>query len=227
MRIFINEYIKVLAYTFMGLLFAYSSFFLILNIYHYQEVRKSYSLDVADSENYKSIVANLKLIEKNLDVEVANYTGDSDGFAMATLQKNLYGCITDINNNSFKEMKAKKDINVKDTEALKNIVVNSVINSCLIEKLYYTTYDTKNIKFLSNDAILLKTNIDTINSEVDYINKAIMNNSSLSFNTTNSLNNVYNSVGDNYNNLLNLYKRSTDILLTVSSKFNKEVVEHD
>lgn len=223
MRIFVNEYTKVLAYTFIGLLFSYCSFFLIINIYHYQEVRKAYDNDVSKLEAYTSINNNIDLIKKNLNVNVDNYKGTTDKFDMLTLQQNLSSCVDDLDSENLKKIINKKSINIKNVEKLRELVSNDVVNKCLIEKLYYVTYNNSNIKFLTNDAVLVKMNIDTINSELEFINNDIINNSSLYFNTTDFLKTIDNKVGNNYNNLLNLYKRSSDVVLALSSKFNQEV----
>ena len=227
MRVFINDYTKVLAYTIIGIIFAYSSFFLILNIYHYQEVRKTYNKEVNKLEDYNSIKQNIELINKNLDVNLDNYKGFEDDFDMATLQHNLLNCNDELNNTYFNNLQNKTSINIKDVEQMRSVVLNNVVNSCLIENLYYITYNRDNVNFLKNDEILLKINIDTINSEMNYINKDIMNNSGLYFYTNNTLNTIYNKPGDNFNNLLNLYKKSSDLVLTISSKFNQEVISND
>ena len=227
MRIFINEYTKVLAYTFIGLLFAYCSFFFILNIYHYQEVRKTYNINIQKNEDYKSIIKNIDLIKDNIDVDVDNYNGSSNKLAMFTLQKNINSCLDDIDNNYLKSLKNKKSVDIKDAEKMKTVLVNDVINLCLIEKLYYVTYNNDDIKFLQKDAALLKSNIDGINVDGDFINKNIGSNSSLYFTTFDSSNNIYSKVGNNYEQLLNIYKRSTDVFLTISSKFGEEVRSND
>lgn len=227
MRLFINEYTKVLAYTFIGLLFSYCSFYFIANIYHYQEIRRPYVVDVKEMDTYKSIIENIDLIEKNIDAPLQNYHGNENQAAMLDLRENLSNCVTNMDNEYLETLSKKKKINIKDVETLRGIVTNSVVNGCLIENMYHLTYEKEDIKFMKENSLFLKENIDTINSQLDFRKREILNNSSLYFNTNSSSNNFYNKTGDNFEQLLGIYKDSTELVLTVSSKFNNEVIYND
>lgn len=227
MRLFINEYTKVLAYAFIGLIFAYCSFYLIANIYHYQEIRKNYIVDVKEMDTYQSIIDNIDLIEKNIDVKIENYRGSENSTAMVDLRENLSNCVMSMDNEYLKTLSQKKEISIKDVETLRGVVTNSVVNGCLIENMYHLTYEKDDLKFMKDSSIFLKQSIDTINSQLDFRKRDILNNSSFYFNTNSAYSNVYNKTGDNFLQLLSIYEESTELVLSVSSKFNNEVIHND
>lgn len=227
MRIFINEYIKVLAYSLIGLLFAYSAFYLIANIYHYQEIRKTYDKNIVEIDNYKKIKNNINKIKDNITVDSNNYTEETS-LSVKQLRNNLSNCLTYLDNDYFKDLKSKEKVDIKDVENLRAVVSNDVINGCLIENIYYITYQNEyNMNFLEFNNQIIKSHIDSLNNQLYYINRDIQNNSSFYFNTKFINNNNYDKVGDHFNNLLDIYKESSDLVLIISDKYNKEVTNND
>lgn len=227
MRIFINEYIKILGYALTGLLFAYSSFYLIANIYHYQEIRKNYNKDIYNSENFQTIKSNIVKINKNISINNDNYIGSSSNASIIQLRNNLSNCLVYLDNDYFKTLEKKDSFNIQDVDVLRGIVLNDVINGCLIENIYYITYiNENNITFLTDDSQIIKNIIDSLNNRLYYINRDLQNNSSIYFNSKFISSNNYDKVGDNLNNLLDIYKESTDLVLIISDKYNKEVANN-
>ena len=227
MRIFINEYTKIFAYTFLGIIFAYASFYLFANIYHYQEVRKKHDIKLVEEDNYHNITSNVTKAKKNIEVDVDKYKGATDKLMMLQLKSGISSCISNINNEDFQKLASKEKITVVDVENLRQILVNNVINDCLIGDLYFVTSSKQNVKFLVQDRELIKLEIDSINSKTEYINKYLNNNSSLSFQTESANNNVFDSVGDSFQYLLDIYEDSSKVVLEISNKFNKEVTSND
>ena len=209
MRIFINEYIKVLAYSLIGLLFAYSAFYLIANIYHYQEIRKTYDKNIVEIDNYKKIKNNINKIKDNITLDSNNYTEETS-LSVKQLRNNLSNCLTYLDNDYLKYLKSKEKVDIKDVENLRAVVSNDVIHGCLIANIYYiTSHNEYNMPFL------------------EFNNRDIQNNSSFYFNTKFINNNNYDKVGDHFNNLLDIYKESSNLVLIISDKYNKEVTNND
>lgn len=227
MRIFINEYTKIFAYTILGIIFAYASFYLFGNIYHFQEVRKQYDIKVDETDNYHNVVVNMERVKKNIEPDVNSYKGTTDKLMMIQLKSGLSNCVTNINNNDFKKLSEKKKITIVDVDNFRQLLVNNVVNDCLIEDLYFITSPKQDVKFLEQDRYLIKLEMDSINKRTEYINKYINNNSSLSFQTDSAKNNVFDSVGDSFQYLLDIYEDSSKLVLEISNKYSKEVTNND
>jgi len=227
MRIFINEYTKIFAYTILGIIFAYASFYLFANIYHYQEVRKTYDIKVEEMDNYHNIISNVKKIEKNTEADVNKYKGSTDKLMMFQLKSGLSTCATNLNNEDLKKLSKKEKITVIDVENFRQQIVNNVINDCLIGSLYFVTSPKQNVKFLEQDRDLIKMEIDSINKKAEYMNRYVNNNSSLSFQTESAKHNTFDSVGDSFQYLFDIYEDSSKLVLEISNKYNKEVTDND
>jgi len=223
MRIFVNEYTKIAAYAFLGIIFSYASFYLIANIYHYQEIRKEVVINTKEMDSYVKTKHNLERIKRNNAINVDSYNGGIDSFWLLNLQSALTDCYDSMNNDVFKSLEKKQAINVKNVEALRQTLVNDVVNSCLIGNLYSVTSQDSKYTFLENDNKYIKSEIDSINKRTDFINRQLNNNSSLYFNTEFATKNVYNDVDDTFQYLLDIYKDSSNLLLEISNKYQEEV----
>ena len=156
MRIFINEYTKVAAYAFLGIIFSYASFYLIANIYHYQEIHKEVAVNISDIDSYQNIKKNLIKVSNNNKTNISSYNGSVDSMRMLEFKSMLDSCYTTMNNEEFKSLENKVKLNIKDVENFRQVVINNVINDCLVEQLYHFTSEDINISFLEKDKKYLK-----------------------------------------------------------------------
>ena len=75
MKKFIQEYLKIFAYTGLGLAMIISSFYLLINFYHSSEVSKALYISENDT-NYTTYKQKLDEIKNNLS-EFSRKTGTS------------------------------------------------------------------------------------------------------------------------------------------------------
>ena len=52
---FVKQYVKIITYSLIGLAFAFASFYLLSNAYHYLEIRKDFVVDF----NTQPLVSNI------------------------------------------------------------------------------------------------------------------------------------------------------------------------
>ena len=64
---FIKEYLKIVSYSFLGLIFAFASFYLLANLYHYFELQKSFSTDFSKQTVIMNIDDSLSKIRSNIN----------------------------------------------------------------------------------------------------------------------------------------------------------------
>ena len=223
MRIFVNEYTKIAAYAFLGIIFSYASFYFIANIYHYQEIRKEVSISLKENDTYVKIEQNLEKVKTVTEINVDSYHGSVDSFSLLSLRSSLTNCEESMNNEVFQSYGKKGKINIKDVEDFRETVVNEVINTCLIENMYSLTSKDSKYKFLESDKKYIKSEIESINQRAEIINKQLNNNSSFYFNTEFARKNVYNDVYDSFQYLLDIYKDTSDLVLEISDKYKSEV----
>lgn len=226
MKQILKEYVKILAYAITGIVFVFASFYLIMNIYHMEEVSSTFSLNVEEDTNYQEIKKKIDNTQKYTTVSVNDSIGKADKEFLATLKSKLTYCNTALNNDTFQELAHKKEMSIKDVYNLKNVLNANVINGCLIEQLHYLTYyDNKdgNSDGLTNYSEYIKLNIDTIRSKLDYIDKDMLNNSSYYYNSSNATVSIMNKYQDMYDDIMTTYNQSASLVELLSKWLYEEV----
>lgn len=226
MKQVLKEYAKVFSYTITGMVFVFASFYLIINIYHYEEVRDTFTVNMSDDINYKSIESRITNITKYTNVNVNKRKGKADKKFLSNLQSKLNYCNEALSNDEFKNLKEKKELSIKDVYNLRNALNAKVINGCLVEQLHYLTY--YNDKDGSSDGLtkysdMIKLNIDTISSKLNYIDKDLLNNSSYYYTTTTTKASVMNKPQDMFNDIMTTYDESASLVETLSKWLYEEV----
>lgn len=231
MKQILKEYVKIFSYAITGIVFVFASFYLIMNIYHMEEVSTTFSINVEEDSNYEEIKNKIETIEKYTSVSVNDRTGKADKEFLADLKSKLTYCNTALNNETFQELANKKTMSIKDVYNLKNVLSTNVINGCLIEQLHYLTYyDDKegSSDGLTNYSEYIKLNIDAISSKLNYIDKDLLNNSSYYYNSSNATVSVMNKPQDMYEDLMTTYNQSASLIEMLAKWLYEEVgVTHD
>lgn len=226
MKQILKEYIKVFSYAITGIVFVFASFYLIVNIYHMEEVSASFVLDVNKDTNYNEINEKISNIKKYTNVSVNKSKGKADKEFLATLNSKLSYCNTALENDTFKEFSSKKEMTIKDVYNLRNALSSNVINGCLVEQLHYLTYyDDKdgNSDGLTKYSGYIKLNIDTIRSKLNYIDKDLLNNSSYYYNSSNANIAIMNKPKDMYEDIMTTYNQSASLVQMIAEWLYEEV----
>ncbi len=222
MREFINQYIKLIASALTGLIFAYASFYLILNIYHQQEIARVMKVDVQSLSSYTTIQKNLDEVAENIKFTPNTYKGPYDTTMLLSMQGAISICRNYIMNDTFKDLTTHQEIGIVDIENFRSSFQNDVVNKCMIEQLYYFTSDRPILKEIRP---FIKSNIQLFIDSDMYIKRDIFNNSSYFFNSDHTDNTYRSSVKDAFAHVMNHYKSASDFLLEVSRWYKDRVEE--
>lgn len=69
---FFKQYLKIINYTLIGLVFAFTSFYLLANGYHYLELRKDYHVEFNSQPLVTSFENKIKTVNDNISKFNAN-----------------------------------------------------------------------------------------------------------------------------------------------------------
>ena len=220
----LKEYLKVIGYTFTGLVFGATFFLLFINFYHYKDI--STKLVKADSSIQKLQTVNEKLTEIKGTVSSFNpnlYNGPKERVMLMTINSRMQLCVKAFENEDLNKMLNKKEMTITDVYRLQNLYQSQIVNGCIVTQLYELGLTGENAKFHDEDlakiAPFIKLNADSIREDNDYVSKVLLNNGSFFFSSENSKTNIYEMTRDSYAEVSSSYYKSIDLLLEISRWF--------
>ena len=223
---FLKQYLKIINYSILGIIFAFTCFYFLANCYHYLELRRDYTADISSLSIIENINGNLEKINNNINSFNPNtYKGKIPTNTMMRIQKNLGKCYESINNDSYKNAISSNRINIIDVYNLREAYENNISNTCLVNNLSWLTLDTNNINsdFLNSNKKLIAKQIDLLLTNTTYLKKDILNNSSYFYNTNIASNSVKSNTRDGFYEVMDAYNFASDFVLYMSDWFKMEV----
>lgn len=225
---YIKSYFRAIAYMVMAIVFAFSSFYLFINIFHTLELSKKVDINVNDSVVIKDYYQKIENIDNNIkNFNPNSYHGtEVPATKMIVIQGNLKQCSSILKNTYLESLKDKKSIDIKDVYELRNSYENSILSECIINNLYWTSSLSENginsSKLLANQE-LINFYISTLKNNTSYLKKDLLNNSSYYFNTSTASSGVKDNVRDGFYETLSAYKNAVNYVEYISKWFNTEV----
>ena len=224
---FVKQYVKIITYSLIGLAFAFASFYLLSNAYHYLEIRKDFVVDF----NTQPLVSNIneKIAKVNQNVAAFNintYSGNISSTRMSNISSGLKACINSFQNDTYKSMYGKKQISIIDVYNLRESYENDILGDCIVNNLYWTTTVENtnfNSTYLQTNSDMIKLYVDSLLSETSYLKNDLLNNSSYFYNTSIASASVKNNTKDGFYEVLNAYDRAASFVEFVSNWFYNEV----
>lgn len=224
--VFIKQYIKIISYALMGLVFSFAAFYLLINAYHYLELRKDYIDDFDNEALVLSFQEKMARVSNNISGFDANrYSGNIETSKMIVISSNLNACINSFNNETIKNMQGKKRITIVDVYNLRESYEDSILSKCITGSLYWTTSvnsDNFNSKYLVDNKDMMKLYVNSLVNETSYLKKDLINNSSYFFNTSIATASVKNNTKDGFYEVLNAYNKAANYVEFVSEWFRNE-----
>ena len=224
---FVKQYIKIINYLLMGLVFGFTSFYLFANLYHYLEIRKDFILDVANQPMVHDIDTKMNQIEANLSAYNANtYQGRLSTTQMTTIYYNIKACTESFKNKTFTSLKQKNRITIVDVYNLRESYEDDILSSCIVNNLYWTTTLTESTfpnTYLVNNKEMIQLYINSLLTETSYLKKDLLNNSSYFFNTTVASNSMKDNTKDGFYEVMNSYGKAANFVEFISNWFKNEV----
>lgn len=223
---FIKQYFKIVNYALMGLIFMFAGFYLLVNAYHYLEIRKDYITDVSQENLVINLEEKLNSVLLNVaSFNVNDYNGGISSNQMAITKTNLTSCVNQFRNETYNLIKNKDRITIVDVYNLRESYENNVLSKCIVNGLYWTTMveDDYGSKYLFNNKDVTQLYVSSLLSETSYLKKDLLNNSSYFFNTSIASSSLKNNTKDGFYEVMSAYNKAADFVQYVSVWFKNEV----
>ena len=222
---FIKQYFKVIGYMLMGLVFIFSSFYLLANAYHYLEIRKDYIVDFDQLPVVDSIKKNLEDTTANINAFDPNtYTGSLPVNTMILIKENLTNCVKHFNNDTYNSLHQKTRISIIDVYKLSDSYDEQILNNCIVNNLNWVTSEKNDnlTDYLIQTKDINKMYVQSLINSTSYLKKDLLNNSSYYYNTGIASSSVKDNTRDGLNEVLDAYNKASKYLLYISNWFRKE-----
>ena len=219
MKRFIKEYLKVISYAALGLIFIVASFYLVMNYYHYEELKRPLYISSGDI-NYLNYQEKLNEISNNLnEFRSKNSTNDN----LKTMYNKLLTCQTVLQSDgTLANLPVNTYFNSHDIYELGSKFQTDVLNVCWALHLSYLTEEEVALEF-QDVAPYVTSSINTIHNQVNFALAEIQNNSSYFYTTNITSSTIRNYLSADYTMISNAYNEFADIILNLSETINKEI----
>lgn len=223
---FIKQYLKIVNYSLIGLVFGFACFYILSNAYHYLEIRKDYIVDVDNERLTLEIENRLKNINENVSsFNANNYHGNISNTRMLLIYQNLNSCVNSFHNKIYKDIYSKNKITIIDVYNLRESYENNILNDCLVTNLHWTTSANDNLgsNYLANNSYLIKLHMNLLSNETSYLKKDLLNNSSYFYNTLISSSSIKDNTKDGFYEVMSAYNKAASFVEFISIWFKNEV----
>jgi len=224
---FIKQYLKILSYVSTGLVFAFASFYLLANLYHFFELRKDFYTSFNNELIVTDIDKTLETVNNNINAfNSSNYKGQIPTNNMNLIRQNLSNCISSFNNSAMSEMRNKNVITIVDVYRLRESYENDILNKCVVNNLHWLTEaDSSYGNYLVDNKDLSKLYIDALVASTSYLKKDLLNNSSYYYNTSIASTSTLDNTRDGFYEVMDAYNRAAKLVLYVSEWYKVEAVK--
>ncbi len=227
MKRFIVEYINIIGYVMTGLIFAFATFMLFVNFYHYKEVNNKYVKSKEYTSAYDRNKEKIDQIRNNASVFDANtYKGRYNTFALMNIKSGLEICADKYTETSANKLFAKQEIMPIDDYRLLTYYQSDIINDCIVLHVYSVSVGDQLNEIPSYAYVkpFVDNNTKSLINDMDYVKRTLQFNSSYQFSSDYSRGSIYNVTRDSYSRIEASYNSSVDMVLAFSEWF-KNVVQ--
>lgn len=216
MKNFIAQYIRIIAYTTIGLILLVSGFYIMINYYHSQEVKNN--LYIADGEiNLQNYNSKIEEIERNLN----KFNSKNATQVNRNMYNKLNTCTSVLKSEgTFKSINYNSYYNSVDIYKLGSKVKTDLLNVCWVLHLSYITGEDAPEEF-KTIAPYIQNSIDMISKQTSFALEEIQNNSSYFYTTSVTSSTIRNYLSSDYQIIANSYNKFADILLELSKLINE------
>lgn len=223
MKEFIIEFFTILANSIMVICFAFMSFLLIANFFHYREVTYTYSTDLNENIRYTGYKKLLKSIDKKMDS--VNYDNPEYRNTAKPIHDYYEACVKSLNEGTFASFNNKNGISALDIYKANDEILKVYNGTCIftvpnnISNIYGA--DKKNKSFVSTKKVT-DEKADIIIDNADYLINSGLGNSSYSFVTDITRSTIYNKVSNELDLTIDNYRMIAYILDDVADWYVSE-----
>lgn len=225
MKMIFRQYIQIIGYSLVGIAFGFAFFYLFLNFYHYQELRREVYMDFSTDATVLQLNEILQSTEEKLQTfDQSNYVGTLDYADAGLWQTKLNVCVQSFKNETYQNILTKNIITIKDVYDFRESFEKEILNGCVVKQLYSLTGDHPvNSPFILENKKLLRNYMDDLLQDTSYLKKDLYANSNYFFTTDMVALSVKNDVKDGFYEVMASYIKAAKFLDNISDWYQKEV----
>lgn len=217
MKEFITDFLKILASAITIICFAFMSFLLIINIYHYKEVTYTVNSSLANNVDYTNYKNTLADVDKKM--KSVKYNISSPAKPIFEYYSN---CMSAINDGVFNKFGEKTKLSSKDIYDANDEMISVFNNKCLFYISNNISMVTKNAKSFDSTKKLIDEKTSIIIDNADYLRKSQLGNTAYSFFTDNTRISIFNRVNNEIKLTVDNYNLMASVLNDVSNWYVAE-----
>ena len=187
MKSLVRDYIRVIMYTIFSILFAMSTYIIIINIHHYRSISDSINVSDIDS-NYSSYKDNVNLIEEKLE----KYSNKADKIYLSFSKT-----VNNMKKGGVFRLLPKTKLSYKDLYNLNDYFIEELINNSWVHNLKELEVSNK-----------YQNTINLLINNSKYLNSVFNSNSLVLYDSG-----LDNKISDNYHFILNNYLMYSNVIL--------------
>lgn len=216
MKKFIKEYLKIISYSLIGLTLVLTSFYLVMNYYHSEEVKRTIYIHQNDL-NYQNYNAKLEQIKNNLNTYNSNKNKNN---FYRKLYNKLMTCQTVMNGEgTLAKIQVNSSFSANDIYKIGTRFQSDILNICWAMHLSFLTEEDIDDEY-KEIAPYIVSYINSITNQTSFALKELQNNSSYFYTTNITSSTVRNYLAADYHLIAKSYNDFADIILELSEKIN-------
>ncbi len=224
---FLKQYLRIINYALIGLVFAFASFYLLSNMYHYLEIRKDFVTTFAKEDLVLKYEEKLQSIQTNIsDFDVNTYQGNVPASQMTIIAHQLNSCVASFRNETFQSMMDKNRITIIDVYNLREAYANDILGDCIVNNLFWTSaVDQHQLEntILAQEKDLIQLYYNNLFSETSYLKQDLLNNSSYYYNTAIASSSMKSNTRDGFYEVMGSYNKAVNFVEYISKWFHQEI----
>lgn len=214
MKEMINSFLDLFGNSILIIALMLSSFLLLINIYHYQEVNYEYKSDILTSNQYLSFKNTVDKMEESVKkINTDAIKDQNKRMVLKTAEGKINKCLGILKESDYYNLQ-KANFKINDLYFLNEDLFSELHYQCLFMVNYniYDSLEKYNIDSSNYDSIKkqVESNSDEISKYTEFIRDEMLQNSSYGYTTNITRSTIFNKmkyttevISFNYTNLVN------------------------
>lgn len=223
MREFIIDFLKLLSNCILVICFAFSAFLLIINIYHYEDVKFKYDANIEEDARYKDYMKSLAKTDKKM--KSVSTTG-SKYYQYGRLIGDYYNvCSKKLKDASYNKLTNNDLIGARDIYKFNDEILNDINFSCLVSMPSYIEETSEEVDFEYDPSAMIEITDekrDLIQDNAKNIIDSGLDNSSYGFSTEIFKGTIYNKNRSDFNLTIKNYTLIASVLEDIADWYALE-----
>ena len=223
MKEFFTDFLTILANSIMVICFAFMSFLLLANFFHYKEVNYSYTTDLKDNIKYQEYNKILKNVNKKMNS--VDYKDPSYSTTAKPIHAYYEACVSSLKKGTFTKLADKSGVTALDVYNANNEILKDYNSSCIFT-IPYNISNIYGLKTVNKTFVPVKKitdqKADIIIDNAEYLTDSGLGNSSYSFVTDVTRSTIYNKVSNELDLTIDNYRMIAYLLDDVANWYVSE-----